>query len=221
MRIGKRLQKVIDLVDTDLNVVVDIGTDHGFVALKVIEDKNAKLVYATDISEGSLKKAEELAKKYNYSDRMICVLSDGFNKLNINKANLVIIAGMGGYEIVKILSNPNNININEFILEPMQHTKVLRKYLYENGYNISYDETIQDRDKFYSVIKCKKTDRPIKYKPVDLLIGKTDLINNGEDFLNYLNYELNSYESRLKYLDKEEKIEYGILKKYKQKLGVK
>lgn len=202
MRIGKRLEKVLEYIECGLDVVLDVGTDHGFLALKLVEEKDAKKVYATDISEGSLNKAYLLAKKYDKQEKIKCVLSDGFKSLPKNlKADLVVIAGMGGNETIKILKNEKNLSrFKSFILQPMQDVEILREYLLTSGFSIDADETVKDRNKFYHIIKCKYTQKKLKYTLEDVVLGKTDLVKKSEDFFEFLKEELNQLQSRKKYL---------------------
>ena len=205
MRIGKRLEKILELLESNLDAVADVGTDHGFLALRAIEEKSTKKVYATDISKGSLQKAVELAEKYNLEDKLVCVLSDGFKNVHA-KLDVAVIAGMGGNEIVKILKErPTFCSVKEYLLQPMQDTEVLREYLLKNGYTISHDETVKDRDKFYSVIKCSYTGELRKINKEAIVIGITDKQNLGKDFKEFLEFNIKSLKSREKYLNEFDK----------------
>ena len=201
MRIGKRLEKILEIIPNKLGRVVDVGTDHGFLALKMIEEKNVKEVFATDISAPSLEKARLLAEKYGLTDRLKTVVSDGFKSLDNGDFDLAVIAGMGGNETIKILKDAYNLKrFGSFILQPMQDVDILRRYLFETGFEIYFDETVKDRNKFYSIIKCKFVGKPKNYELIDIFIGKTDKNNKGPDFIEYLNFEISALKGREKYL---------------------
>lgn len=208
MRIGRRLQKVLSIIDDGLDSIIDIGTDHGFLALKLIEEKNTKIVYATDISAGSLKKAQDLAIQTNNGSKIKCILSDGFENLDKSiVADVVVIAGMGGIETKKIIKNCKNLkNFKSFILQPMQDVEILREFLFEFGFKIVFDETVEDKNKFYHVIKCVYTGVVENYKETDLFVGITDGKIKGEDFLNSIKKEIVSLEFRKGYLNNLDKI---------------
>lgn len=217
MRVGRRLEKILTLIKPNCNRIIDVGTDHGFLAYKAINEKDVQVVYATDISEGSLNKAKELATKYHLEDRMVCVVSDGFKGLS-GEFDVAIIAGMGGNEIVKILEQcPPTVSVSEFLLQPMQDIEVLRKYLLGAGYKIEYDETILDRNKFYSVVQCKKTETKNSFSFIDVVIGKTDKENNGQDFKQFLHYSIKKLEDREDFLSKEEQEKLDIYKSFSKK----
>lgn len=214
MRIGKRLEKILTLIKPNCGKIIDVGTDHGFLAFKSVTEKNAKLVYATDISKDSLDKAVELAKKHGLEDRIVCVLSDGFKKLE-GEFDVAVVAGMGGNEIVKILEQcPQTVKVWEYLLQPMQDAEVLREYLLGAGYEIEYDETVLDRKKFYSIIQCRKAGVKNNFSDIDLVVGKTDRENNGQDFKKFLHYNINKLEGRKDFLSKQDRKRLDIYKSF-------
>lgn len=201
MALGKRLETVLNLVEDDATTCADVGTDHGKLAIELVRRKNAQIVYASDISKPSLKKAEELSRKCGIEDKIICLHRDGFIDYPISSTiDYAIIAGMGGIETIRILTLKGNVNVKYFILQPMQDADILREYLYKNGYKIFYDETICDHGKFYSIIKCGgKTGRAQKYSQA--FFGKDDLANCGKDFIEYIKQVKTSLMHRRDYLD--------------------
>ena len=200
MRIGKRLEKLLSLLDKNLGAVADIGTDHGFLAVRAVIDKNAKKVYATDISAESLSKAADLSVRMGLSGQIECVVSDGFDRLN-ERLDAAVIAGMGGHEIVKILGRVDPFQVKTYLLQPMQDVEVLREWLLLNGFEIVYDETVMDRGKFYSAIKCVYSGVKKECEIKDIIFGKTDLENKGQDFIEYLQFNIQSLQARKNHLN--------------------
>jgi hypothetical protein len=103
----------------------------------------------TDISAKSLQKAVSLLKKYIDGGRCNYICTDGLNGVDEN-CDLVLIAGMGGEEIIKILREafiPKN-----FVFQPMKNAPLLREFLLQNGCNIECDDIFKD-GKFYFIIK--------------------------------------------------------------------
>lgn len=217
MRIGKRLEKILTLIKPNCGKIIDVGTDHGFLAFKAVTEKNAELVYATDISKDSLDKAVELAKKHSLEDRIIFVLSDGFKNLE-GEFDVAVVAGMGGNEIVKILKQcPQTVKVLEYLLQPMQDAEILRGYLLGVGYEIEYDETVLDRNKFYSVIQCRKAEVKNNFSDIDVVVGKTDLENKGQDFKKFLHYNINKLEVRKDFLSEQDRKRLDIYKSFSTK----
>lgn len=221
MRIGRRLGRVLENIDYGLDTIVDVGTDHGFLALKAIENRGAKKVIATDISAGSLSKAIDLAKKYGYEQKIVCVQTDGIQALGDDFfCDMVVIAGVGANETIKILESiKNKKNIKSYLLQPMQDVEVLREYLMQAGFTSLVDETIKDRDKFYHIIKCNYTGIPEKPTVDKLFVGKTDAETIGKDFLDELTETIIKLESRKSHLSKNEKQKLKIYKKYSEKFN--
>lgn len=214
MRFGKRLKKVLSLVEENAGVVVDVGTDHGILAFKILTEKKVKKVIATDISAPSLQKAKELKQKYSLGNEFLCLVGDGLHPVqDEEKIDLVIIAGMGGHEIVKILEETKDFGrLRSFIFQPMQDTEVLREYLLKNGWQIDEDETVKDRNKFYSTIKCCPSKSSAVYKEEEVFVGKSDAIRRGADFLEWVGEEISALQKRKGYLTPKQQQKLEILK---------
>ena len=207
MILNKRLAKILSFVNDGASCVFDIGADHGYLTQCLIADKNVQKVIASDISEKSLQKVIELTKKQNLTDRISCIVSDGLEKFpKEQKADYVVIAGMGEREIIKILSRIENHSLyDNFILQPMQEADELRDYLLKNNFIIESDQIVEDNEKYYSVIVSKKSNKQMVNKDYNLYFGKTDLMKPSDDFIRYVKTLKNSLLSREKYLKEEDK----------------
>lgn len=217
MRVGKRLNKILSLLDKKVAVVADVGTDHGILAYKILAQNKADRVIATDVSAPSLEKAIELKNHYGLGDEFRCIVGDGLKPLvDEDNVDIVVIAGMGGHETIKILTEkPENLEVSKYIFQPMQDAIILRKYLVQNGYNILIDETVKDRNKFYSTIMCEKVGKFKSASVEEFVVGKTDRENWGSDFSEWLEIEISKYESREKFLTDDKKSFLYTLKKIK------
>ena len=217
MRVGKRLEKILSLLDDKCRVVADIGTDHGILAFKILKENKAVKVIATDISAPSLDKAKELKKRYSIGDEFITLVGDGLKPLVDEKIiDIAIVAGMGGNEIVKILrERPQNLTVKQYIFQTMQDVEILREYLLTFGYTVLVDETIKDRDKFYSTIVCEPDNKVQEFSIDNITVGKTDREKCGADFMEWLDMEIDKQESRERYLGEEKKKRLNALKKIK------
>ena len=128
MRTVKRLKSIVSLINDNSKVVADIGADHGYLSKILIEENRAKKVIATDISEPSLRKTDNLIKQFMLTDRIETRVGDGLVPIKNGEVQTVVIAGMGGYEIIKILQSNTDKNIEKFILQPVQNTLQLREF---------------------------------------------------------------------------------------------
>lgn len=145
-----RIETVCSLI-APCSVFADIGCDHGLVSLYAAENKLANSVYACDISVECVKKAEKLLSCY---DNAFPLVSDGFSVLNERgiKVDQAVICGMGGELIIKILSGCAYKPI--LILGGQKNTDKLRVYLCANGYKIDFDRKIEERGKYYDIIRA-------------------------------------------------------------------
>ena len=154
--ISKRLRYIIDITD-NFNVIADIGTDHGYVAVGLLQEKKAHKVISSDISSNSLQKAIDYVKSNYLVDTRV---GSGLSVLQADEADAVIIAGMGGVLISKILEDDYDNKFSKksptLILQPVQQASNLRYYLYENNFDIIDEHYIDDMGKYYHIIIAKK-----------------------------------------------------------------
>lgn len=159
MQLSERLRLVADFV-TEGNIVADIGTDHGYIPIWLVENGKVPKGIAMDIGKGPLERAREHIRLYGYDDRIETRLSDGLKELKENEADSVVIAGMGGALIVSILENGTRVldTVKELILSPHTEIHLVRHYLIENGYDIVREEMVYDMGKYYTVMKAVHTE---------------------------------------------------------------
>ncbi|HEY8418914.1 MAG TPA: class I SAM-dependent methyltransferase [Clostridia bacterium] len=189
MRLSKRLQSIADCVNY-YDTIADIGCDHGKLSVYLISKGRCSKVLATDISPKSLEKTQNLAQSKKVSDKIITLCGDGLEPL-INygqKIDLAIIAGLGGYEIIKIIERDKNF-IDRYILSPQQNVSILRKKLNEFGYKIINDFIVLDKSKFYDIIEVEKGYQELNELELEWGIG--NLKNPSKDFIAYLDKKIN------------------------------
>lgn len=186
MRAKIRLQEIANQIE-NVNVVADIGADHGYLTKMLIEQGRAKHVIATDISEPSLQKTEMLAKRFGFENKIEIRVGDGLDPIfKEDKVEVCVIAGMGGYEIIKILSSQDLKNIKIFVFQPAQNASNLREFLTQNGFEIVFDEIVKDQKKFYSTIRAIKNDTNKKLQKSQILFGISCQNTKNPDFFEYL-----------------------------------
>ncbi len=137
--------------------LADIGTDHAYVPIFMVLELGANGAIAADINKGPLKRADANIKKYDLSERVTTRLSDGLKEFSPNEVDTVIIAGMGGTLIAKILEDSPQMKKEglRFVLQPMTAEPELRKYLEENGYRITDECMAREDEKLYTVINAE------------------------------------------------------------------
>ncbi len=210
-----RLKKLLALVGYGNKLVIDIGADHGLLSKAILDENRSEFVVATDISSMCLKKSEALLDCYIKNNKAKCMVSDGLIGCgNIKMCDKVIIAGMGGNEIIKILSeNPQKDIFNRFLLQPMQDADILRRFLSTNGYEIIKDEIIVERNKFYFVLEVVNSAKSKKLDELEIAFGRFYKNNNSAEFISFINYTFNSLKAREKYLSKNDLLKLSFCEK--------
>lgn len=158
-KLTKRLKAISDLCDF-ADTIIDVGTDHGFVAIDLANRKMANLVIASDIKDGPLNSCRSNIDKYlcNDSSKIELILQDGISKIDKNKEIGIIIAGMGYDMMAKILSNIEDYNYKYLVLSP--HTKIteLIKFLDKKNIKITENKTVFEDDTYYFIVKAVKNE---------------------------------------------------------------
>ena len=150
MGYGKRIDTLCSLL-TKAETFADVGCDHGYCSEYMLKNELCGKAILSDVSKGSLAKAETLLAPYIRQGKAVSVLGDGFFGVP-SDVDEVLIAGMGGSEIVSILSDEKyGFMPKRFVFQPMHDSEKLRRYILENGGYIERDYTFQDV-KFYDVI---------------------------------------------------------------------
>lgn len=182
----QRLQRIFDLIEPTQSFA-DVGCDHGFIAKSVIESGKSKRVTISDLSLPSLQKAEKLLKKHILSGEVTSVCCDGLKGV-CPDTQTVLIAGMGGEEIIKILTESPFLP-PVLILQPMKNVDKVRKKLFELGYGITRDFIFFTK-RYYNVIVAKMGQKVMPYNEFEFIFGRDNLSNRTEDFKNYLKREI-------------------------------
>lgn len=151
VNLDERLKVISEYVSQG-SVVADIGTDHGYLPIYLIQNKISSFVYACDINEFPLESAKKNIIEYGVSNQAETILTNGLENLEIEKLDEIIIAGMGGELIFQIIKNYKFSNNQRLILQPMTSADILRKQLILNGFNIIEEKSIIDYKHFYCVM---------------------------------------------------------------------
>lgn len=153
MSLTSRLQTIVRHVPVN-SICGDIGTDHGYIPIYLIQNKICKKVIATDVNEGPIKIAEEQIKRAGYKQQIETRLGDGLKPFMPGEVDCLIIAGMGGLLIRDILKSAGDLikSIPLFILQPMIAQKELRQYLIENHLSIIDEDLAQEEQRIYEII---------------------------------------------------------------------
>lgn len=141
---------------TEGNRVCDVGCDHGFVPIWLVQQGKSPRVLAMDLREGPLRAAGGHVAAYGLGGKIETRLSDGLHNYKIGEADTLICAGMGGGLMQRILAGEHEkaASFRELVLQPQSELEAFRRFLRENGYGILDEVMLCEDGKFYQVIRA-------------------------------------------------------------------
>lgn len=153
LQLQPRLQLLADLVP-DGSRLADIGTDHGYLPVRLLQDGRIPSAIAADVGREPLQHAVRTAEEYGVAgiDFRLC---DGLRGVSPQEVDTIVIAGMGGETMIHILSaadwtkEPNRYTL---LLQPMTKTGELRRWLADNGYCFTAERLVWDKEFLYPVM---------------------------------------------------------------------
>ena len=136
--------------------VADIGCDHAYLPIYLVRENVVPYVIACDINSGPVAKACENIEDVELSERIEVRQGDGLSPLKPGEVKSVVLAGMGGKLMMRILSEGADVlaQVSEIIMEPQSEVSALRHFLQDNGYMIISENMVNDDAKYYPVIKA-------------------------------------------------------------------
>ncbi len=151
--LSRRLQAVAHQV-REARVVADIGCDHGFTAIYLAEQGLAERVIAMDINREPLMRAASHIRQHHMEEQIETRLSDGAAGLAPGEADTLLISGMGGALICRILGDSPDVTAQagQLVLSPQSGSALVRHFLLEHRFSIDREVMLVDRGKYYTVI---------------------------------------------------------------------
>lgn len=206
MELSKRLKAIADKVKPH-SKVADIGTDHGYIPIYLVKNRQVDKVIAMDINKDPLKKCQSNVEAYGVSDRIETRLSDGVKNLNKNEVDTMIIAGMGGKLICNIIEAGKEVveSIETLIISPHTDIKFVRSYIVSLNRTF-VEEVIKDEDHLYHIFTCSneeyKKNSNEQIEALHLQFGKEPIVSKNPVYLEYLESYLVKQELLLNELKK-------------------
>ena len=170
--LDKRLAACASLVRG--NCVADIGTDHAYIPIFLSERDMCTRVIASDVNEGPVRSAREHIAEAGLGSRIEVIRADGLDDHAFDGCDCVIIAGMGGELIVRILEQSSLFGREgvTFVLQPMTKAECVRTFLWDSGYTIEDDICILDGGHIYQIMRTAKAQDKTEYTECEALVGK-------------------------------------------------
>jgi len=195
MKLSSRLGAIAENIPK-CRILSDIGTDHAFIPIYAVENGLCERALAADLRKGPLEMAEVNIRKHGLGSSVEIRLGNGLEPIRPEECDVIVIAGMGGQLIRDILSSaPEKArHASVLLLQANNAVDALRKWLYENGYDIMEEKLVNDAGKLYCLIKAKWTGIPVIKDESDYYIGERIFEGNETLLGPYLRKKLKELE---------------------------
>lgn len=197
MELSLRLSAVAELV-TEGNRLVDVGCDHGYLPVYLVEKKKIPGAVAADVGKGPLSRAEEHIRQSGLEAYIETRLSNGLQEIEKGEGDTLVIAGMGGPLMERILTEGRRAlgGFRELILQPQSDVPHVRRFLLAKGFRVTEERIVLEEGKFYFIIKAvpetggnsRVQENP--WTEQDFLFGKSLLESRHPVLKKYLQREL-------------------------------
>ena len=210
MQLSLRLSAIADMV-TEGNRLVDVGCDHGYLPVYLVQNGKVPAAIAMDVRKGPLSRAQEHIRQYGLEEYIKTRLSDGLGALEAGEGDTLVIAGMGGPLMERILTDGASVrdSFSELILQPQSDIPHFRRFIQNEGWEIVEENMIEEEGKIYPMMRVQKAQMPLIEKrksdlPYSLeeAFGKFLLDSGNLVLLQYLKRELRIREEILEKLEK-------------------
>jgi tRNA (adenine22-N1)-methyltransferase len=169
IKLSPRLEVIAGCV-AGVKSMADIGTDHGYLPVYLVENELVARAIASDTNQQPLKKAQKIISEQQLEKQIETRLGSGLSVLKPGEVDAVVMAGMGGLLIRDLLEAQPDVarQKKKLVLQPMNNQAVLRKYLAMTGFRISREELAREGDRIYEVIVAEPGEmivtNPLEYE---------------------------------------------------------
>ncbi len=180
--------------------VADVGCDHAHTSIYLAQNRLASRVLALDVNDGPLAAARENVSRYGLGAMVEVRKSDGLKAVSVGEVDAVLIGGLGGRLMIRILEDGERVakEACELALQPQSDIPMVRRYLHSGGYHIMEDVIRKEEGKYYAALKAVPArgtgDRVEEYEcDAHYWYGKIPLIEGGATVKEFLEYERRTY----------------------------
>lgn len=192
MRLDKRLQAVASLVPQGSRFA-DIGTDHAYLPVWLLEQGVIASAVAGDIAAGPCQAARTTVAMHGAASSIAVRQGSGLAVLSPGEEDCIAICGMGGSTIISILAADMAVakGAQRLLLQPMAGAAALRRWLVAQGWCITREALVDDEPHFYEIICAERAEKCAArasdageqcYSEVEYLVGPA-LLRDGHPLL--------------------------------------
>lgn len=212
---NKRLHTIANMVK-DGKGLIDVGTDHGYLPAYLAVNGYSGFLFASDIHAGPLNAARKTASDCSVENRINYLLCDGLDGCPPDQIDTIVIAGMGGDLICRILDKADWCLDHRYtlILQPMTKAEVLRYWLVNNGFSLEEERLVRDGGILYQIIRTRFSQN-MTLSDAELYAGSFENIRNEMLCAEWLELLLHRFEKEEKGLlaaERREKARLSVCK---------
>lgn len=197
-----RLEKILALIPLQTELIFDIGTDHGYLAIKAIKDRKVQQVYAIDNRVEPLNSAKRNILRAGLNEKIITQISDGLSfveDLTTKTLAICVIAGLGSQTIQQILTKDSE-KIESYILCSNTNPWQIREWANDNHHLVTYETFFFENNHPYWLLKIEKQK---KFKAIDnIFFGDFSWYKENYDYRSYLEKSLTRFQKLIQKIGK-------------------
>ncbi|MBQ7671032.1 MAG: SAM-dependent methyltransferase [Clostridia bacterium] len=187
MELTPRLKCVYEMLQSGATVI-DVGCDHGYLSVKLLEDGKYQSAFLADVNPGPLDAAKKNTAAAGLSGRCVFALSDGFKNIKVPEGDYsAAVCGMGGDLIARIVTKSEvSKGASLLVLQPMTKEDHLRAALWESGFEIALERAAVEGEKIYVAFLCRYTGEVREHGKTDNVTGERERREASPEMLMYL-----------------------------------
>ncbi|MBR7081213.1 MAG: SAM-dependent methyltransferase [Oscillospiraceae bacterium] len=203
IELSPRLRAIADFVPQGARVI-DVGTDHGYIPVFLVQKRLASAIFASDINEGPIARARQNAALYGVEDRISFARADGLSGAESLGVDTVIIAGMGGELIASILENALWVRDRgvRLILQPQSKLCEMSNWLDNNGFAIDDARLAKDAGRIYTVFSVSAGESRAPFSCAEMYADRLLMQKRDPLLPDYLELLINQFSRALEGMDK-------------------
>lgn len=175
-----RIKSIANLIE-NVNIVLDIGSDHALLSILLINENRAQ--HVINVEKNDLPFQNSVNATRAFSQQITNKKSNGFDNLEpFIFIDICTIMGMGGATIIKILNNATSRNVKKYILQPNNNELKVRQWVKENNWKINFEDLIKENNIIYELFVLSRTEGYVPHTKEEQLFGKINLIKNKDIF---------------------------------------